>query len=292
MSFKELFKGYVSQTEASIDRFLPHASTRPEKLHLAMRYAMQGGGKRLRPVLVFAAKDLFNTYALDASAAAVAVECVHTYSLIHDDLPCMDNDDLRRGRATVHKAFDESTALLAGDALLTHSFALLSQNYNPEIGIKLVRELALAAGSERLIGGQIEDLSAEKRKDTSKEDLEFIHLNKTAAMIECSLVLGAILAEASNDSLEKIRNAGRHLGLAFQIIDDILDVTSDNTTLGKTVGKDAKAGKTTFVTMHGLNEATHLAQAATLTAIQAFDTLNQDSSFLKELTTSLADRIN
>jgi len=291
MSFNEVFAGYVTQTEAAIDRYLPLASTRPEKLHTAMRYAMQGGGKRLRPVLVLAAKDLFNTKAQDGLAAAVAVECVHTYSLIHDDLPCMDNDDLRRGRATVHRAFDEATALLAGDALLTHAFILLSHHYPAAIALNLVRELSSASGSEKLIGGQVEDLLAEKRKDVSKADLEFIHLNKTAAMIECSLVLGAIIAEASHEETEKIRHAGRHLGLAFQIIDDILDVTSDNATLGKTVGKDAKAGKTTFVSMHGLEKSKLLAEASSEAAIAGFKSLYKGSDFFTDLTKSLSQRI-
>ena len=290
MSFKEALASYVTQTEGAIERHLPKATTRPERLHTAMRYAMQGGGKRLRPVLVLAANDFFDSKA-DASPAAVAIECVHTYSLIHDDLPCMDNDDLRRGRPTVHKAFDEATALLTGDALLTYAFQLISQNYSPQTALKLVQELSTASSSEKLIGGQVEDLLAEKRTDVSKTDLEFIHLNKTAAMIECSLVLGATIAQASAPDIEKIRSAGRHLGLAFQIIDDILDVTSDNATLGKTAGKDAKAGKTTFVSMYGLDQSKQLAKKTSSEAIDAFNSLSKSSSFFIELTESLSKRV-
>jgi geranylgeranyl pyrophosphate synthase len=256
-----------------------------------MRYSLQAGGKRLRPVLVLATARLYGAQEDAALPAAVAIECLHTYSLIHDDLPCMDNDDLRRGRPTAHRQFDEATALLAGDALLTHAFALLAENYagQPALAGALTRELAAAAGSRRLIGGQMEDLLAEKRAATVA-DLEFIHLNKTAAMIEASLVLGGLVGGADAAAVAMLREVGRHLGLAFQIIDDILDATADSSTLGKTAGKDAKAGKTTFVKLHGLTVSRQLAKEHSTTACAALRRLQGDTTFLLALVEAMAAR--
>src|SRR5262245_25221608 len=201
MDFSAELKRQVARVEQGIDRFVPTATTRPARLHTAMRYSLEAGGKRLRPVLLLASAELCGVKTDSAVPAAVAVECVHTYSLIHDDLPCMDNDDLRRGRPTAHKAFDEATALLAGDALLTHAFALLAENYaaQPALAQALIRELADAAGSRRLIGGQMEDLLAEKKPDATEEELGFIHLNKTAAMIEAALVMGGLVGGAGEE---------------------------------------------------------------------------------------------
>ncbi len=281
MDFSTKFSAAIARVEAGIDRHLPAADTRPARIHTAMRYSLQAGGKRLRPVLVLAAADLFAD-AADPLPAAVAVECIHTYSLIHDDLPCMDNDDLRRGRPTAHKAFDEATALLAGDALLTHAFALLATAYapRPAIAQALIRELADAAGSRRLIGGQMEDLMAEKRANATADELEFIHLHKTAAMIEVSLVLGGLVGGAGPVEVDALRQSGRHLGLAFQIIDDLLDATADTATLGKTAGKDAKADKTTSVKLHGLEASRQLAATHSAQAVAALRTLPGDTRFL------------
>jgi geranylgeranyl pyrophosphate synthase len=295
MDFAAELKPLVARVEAGLDQHLPPADTRPARLHAAMRYSLQAGGKRLRPVLVLAAADLFGSAPSkisDALPAAVAIECLHTYSLIHDDLPCMDNDDLRRGRPTAHKQFDEATALLAGDALLTHAFALLAEAYasRPILAHALIRELADAAGSRRLIGGQMEDLLAEKKTDATADELEFIHLNKTAAMIEAALVMGGLMGEASEDDLNSLRLAGRHLGLAFQIIDDILDATADTATLGKTAGKDAKADKTTFVKLHGLAKSRTLAAEHTDRALAALRALPGDAAFLTALVESMAQR--
>src|SRR5882724_3597642 len=184
MDFSTKLNILIAQVDQGLDTIVPSASTRPARIHEAMRYSLQAGGKRLRPVFVLAAAELCGPDAYNAIPAAVAVECVHTYSLIHDDLPCMDNDDLRRGRPTAHKQFDEATALLAGDALLTQAFIILAQQYRatPALAHRLIAELADAAGSEHLIGGQMEDLAAEKTQ-ASPDQLEFIHLNKTAAMI-------------------------------------------------------------------------------------------------------------
>jgi geranylgeranyl pyrophosphate synthase len=294
MDFTVTLKHHVARVEIGLDRHLPAAGTRPARLHEAMRYSLQAGGKRLRPVLVLATAELFGAKADAALPAAVAIECLHTYSLIHDDLPCMDNDDLRRGRPTVHRHFDEATALLAGDALLTHAFALLAEAYaaQPALAHALMRELADAAGSRRLIGGQMEDLLAEKKTDATTEELEFIHLNKTAAMIEAALVMGGLIGGANEDSIAALRLAGRHLGLAFQIIDDILDATADTATLGKTAGKDAKAGKTTFVRLHGLEKSRQLARRHTADALAAINTLPGDHTFLAELIESMSHRVS
>lgn len=290
MNFAEQLAGYITRVEKGLEQLLPGGSERPVRLHEAMRYAAQGGGKRLRPVMTLAAAEVFGAAGNTALPAAIAVECIHTYSLVHDDLPCMDNDDLRRGRATTHKAFDEATALLAGDALLTHAFFLLAENYSGELPRNLIRELADAAGSRRLIGGQMEDLLAEKRTDATQDELEFIHLNKTAAMIEAALVLGGLVGHANKDDLGSLRLGGRHLGLAFQIIDDILDATADTATLGKTAGKDAKADKTTYVKLHGLDRARQLATEQTEKAVAAFSRLPNGAVFLVELTRQLTSR--
>jgi geranylgeranyl pyrophosphate synthase len=308
MDFSAELKRHTVRVERGIDRHLASADARPVRLHEAMRYSMQAGGKRLRPVLVLAAAELFGAKDDSAVPAAVAIECLHTYSLIHDDLPSMDNDDLRRGRPTAHKQFDEATALLAGDALLTHAFALLAESYAGELAVALVRELADAAGSRRLIGGQMADLLAEKKADATADELEFIHLNKTAAMIEAALVMGGLIGlgarpppVASSEPVRPgsvalatevatLRRAGRHLGLAFQIIDDILDATADTATLGKTAGKDAKAGKTTFVKLHGLDASRRFAAEHTAAALAAFGELPGDNAFLAALVESMAAR--
>ena len=290
MDFSTQFNAFVAQTEQALDKLLPAASTRPARIHEAMRYSLQAGGKRLRPVLLLSAAELFCGKKHDPLPAAVAIECVHTYSLIHDDLPCMDNDDLRRGRPTAHKQFDEATALLAGDALLTYAFELMAKHYPAEPGFPLVRELANAAGSRRLIGGQMEDLLAEKKADATADQLEFIHLNKTAAMIEAALVMGGLTGGATEAELATLRVFGRELGLTFQIVDDILDATADSATLGKTAGKDAKADKTTFVKLHGLDGARRHAREHTEAAQSALLSLSGDTAFLCQLVATMLVR--
>lgn len=246
--FKVKLSALASEIEAALRDLVPTASTRPQRLHEAMRYSLEAGGKRLRPVLALAAAELFGPRAA-ALPAAVAIECVHTYSLIHDDLPAMDNDDLRRGRPTCHRQFDEATAILAGDALLTHAFVLLSSAYGdrPALAVELVRELALASGSTRLIGGQMADMLGERARTATSEDLDYIHRNKTSAMLEVSLVAGGLCGGAGSGAIDALRRSGEHLGLAFQIVDDILDATRTSAELGKTAGKDAAAWKVTYV---------------------------------------------
>ena len=291
MDFTVQLQDYRRRVEQALQAHLPKPDLPPTRLHAAMRYSLEAGGKRLRPVLVLAAADLLGAPATAADAAAVAIECVHTYSLIHDDLPCMDNDDLRRGRPTAHKQFDEATALLAGDALLTHAFwKISSYSPQPQIVAALLAELGLAAGSQELIGGQMEDLLAEKRTGVTSAELRSIHLKKTAAMISASLAMGGIVAEAKADEIETLRLAGRHLGLAFQIVDDILDSTSNTATLGKTAGKDARAGKATYVKLHGLKMAADMAREESEAALAAFTRLPGDTSFLTALTNNMAAR--
>jgi geranylgeranyl diphosphate synthase, type II len=309
MDFATELKRFVDRVERGIAEYVPPANTRPARLHTAMRYSLEAGGKRLRPVLVLAAAELFSadngpaesrpskhddpaSPVPDPLPAAVAVECIHTYSLIHDDLPSMDNDDLRRGRPTAHKAFDEATALLAGDALLTHAFVLLGSSYaaQPKLAQALVAELADAAGSRRLIGGQMEDLLAEKKANATADELEFIHLNKTAAMIEASLVMGGLIGAAAPGNVASLRQVGRHLGLAFQIVDDVLDATADTATLGKTAGKDAKAGKTTYVSMHGIENASRIAHEHLNSAIALLRKLGRNTAFLEGLVAMMSNR--
>ena len=296
MDFTTKLNQLTRRVEQALDELVPaypKSQTGPARIHETMRYSLQAGGKRLRPVLVLAAAELCKPGSTDeALPAAVALECVHTYSLIHDDLPCMDNDDLRRGRPTAHKQFDEATALLAGDALLTHAFLLLSTRYasDPRLATALVGELADAAGSARLIGGQMQDILAEKKSNATEHELEFIHLNKTAAMIEASLVSGGLIGGATESDLTQLRTAGRHLGLTFQIIDDVLDATADSATLGKTAGKDAQADKTTYVKLHGIDAARRMAREQTERALAALRALPGDTGFLVCLTEAMTVR--
>jgi len=296
MDFTAQLHSYRHQVELALEEHLPPPGTPPARLHQAMRYSLEAGGKRLRPVLVLAAADLFaaraGTAGADPLPAAVAMECVHTYSLIHDDLPCMDNDDLRRGRPTAHKQFDEATALLAGDAILTFAFWKLADAYRaqPAVAVGLLAELGWAAGSQRLIGGQMDDLLAEKNPDVTAAQLQSIHLNKTAAMIAAALAMGGIVAGAKPAAVDLLRQAGEHLGLAFQIIDDILDATADTATLGKTAGKDARSDKTTYVKLHGLTAARRYAEERSTSAKTILARLTGGAPFLVALVDSMAAR--
>ena len=238
-----------------LDRLVPSETTAPEQLHRAMRYSLLAGGKRLRPALVLAAGEAFGADTDDLMPAACAIEMIHTYSLIHDDLPAMDNDDLRRGRPTCHKAFGEAVAILAGDALLTQAFRVLAADApkrDAERQVRVIREVATAAGTvEALIGGQMADIESEG-ENVDGSTLEYIHRSKTGAMIAASVVVGGIVAGANGDQIEKLRAYGQCIGLAFQIADDILDVTSTSEQLGKTPGKDQAANKATYPAIHGI----------------------------------------
>ena len=289
---KEKLEQYRARVESGIDQLLPSADARPAKLHAAMRYSMEAGGKRLRPALLFAASELFNSEA-DPCAAAVAIECLHTYTLIHDDLPAIDDSELRRGRPSCHTQFDEATAILAGDALLTFAFQLLAREYRaqPELATRLVSELADASGSERLIGGQQEDIDNEG-KPLDADTLRFIHENKTAALLTAALKMGLYFSQPSEAQIALIDQAGYHLGLAFQIVDDILDATSDPETMGKPVGNDAAVEKSTYVALHGIEGAHAEAKRHTEAALTALETLGGDNTVLLELVREMETRIH
>jgi geranylgeranyl diphosphate synthase type II len=274
MELSVYLKRCAKDVDAALDRYLPKAATKPATIHRAMRYSLFAGGKRMRPVLALAAAEACGGDFSTALPAACAVECVHTYSLVHDDLPCMDDDDLRRGRPTSHKVFGEGIAVLAGDALLTQAFEILAQA-KPVARYPvaaMIRELAVAAGSLKLIAGQVADLEGEGKKAT-RTQLRFIHECKTAAMIEVSLRLGAMSANATPAKVQALTAFGHNLGLAFQVIDDILDVTQTSEKLGKSAGKDLAAEKTTYPSVIGLEaskkEARRLTDAA-LAALKSF----------------------
>ena len=292
LALKEKLEAYRIRVESGIDQLLPDAKTRPARLHAAMRYSMEAGGKRIRPTLLFAASDLFPSDA-DPTAAAVAIECLHTYTLIHDDLPSIDDSDLRRGRPSCHAQFGEATAVLAGDALLTCAFQLLAREYSdhPTLATQLISELADASGSERLIGGQQEDIENEA-KPLDAETLRYIHENKTAALLTAALKMGLAFSQPNETQNQYMQNAGYHLGISFQIVDDILDVTSDPDTIGKPVGNDATAAKSTYVALHGIEGAQAEAKRHTQDALGALESLGGKNQLLLELVRELEIRIN
>lgn len=276
--------------DAALNRFLPRATTKPATLHKAMRYSIFAGGKRMRPILTLAAAEACGGEIEDALYAACAVECVHTYSLIHDDLPCMDDDDFRRGRPTSHKVFGEGIAVLTGDALVTQAFDILAQaKETPRYKIRdYILELSGAAGSLYLIAGQVADLEAEGKKSTRSE-LRFIHEGKTAAMIVVSLRLGGMSANATPKAVLALTEFGKNLGLAFQVIDDILDITQTSEKLGKSAGKDVAAKKTTYPSLIGLKAARAEAKRLTSAAHKALDPIRK-ADRLHELADYLLNR--
>lgn len=292
MSISEKIKAYASRVESAFARHVPAETTRPAILHRAMNYSLNAGGKRIRPVLLLAAFDVFPSDN-DPLPAAVAVECLHTYSLIHDDLPCMDNSDLRRGKPTCHKAFDEPIALLAGDALLTHALTLLADAYadKPDLAVKLVRTLGKASGSRELIGGQIEDMLGE-RGEASAERLDFIHANKTAALITAAVEMGFILGNSSEETQKVARKIGYDIGIAFQIIDDILDETSDAETMGKPVRADLENRKLTYPRFHGMQKSRERANTLSVSAVEACRKIGGKTDFLVALIEQMQKRIS
>ncbi len=292
LALKEKLATYQKRVECGIEQLLPTASTRPERLHAAMRYSMEAGGKRIRPVLMIAASELFPAQA-DPLAAAVAIECLHTYTLIHDDLPSIDDSDLRRGRPSCHMQFDQATAVLAGDSLLTYAFQLLAGNYaqQPSLATGLIHDLATASSSERLIGGQMEDIDNEG-KPIDAETLRYIHENKTGALLTAALTMGLRFCAPTAEQLRQIEAVGYHLGLTFQIVDDILDATSNAEELGKPVGHDSASDKSTYVALHGIAGAHREAKKHTGAALEAAEALGGNNAFLLDLIADLEHRIN
>jgi geranylgeranyl diphosphate synthase, type II len=279
------------EVDRALDRFLPKAGVSPATIHKAMRYSLFAGGKRLRPILCLAAAEACGANASAALPHACAMECIHTYSLIHDDLPSMDNDDLRRGRPTCHKVFGDAIAILAGDALLTIAFeiATRSKPVSRYDAREVFREISEAAGSRKLIAGQVADLEAEGRRLTRAE-VRSIHENKTAALLTASIRLGAMSANANAKQLAAVTKFGRALGLAFQVIDDILDVTQTSEKLGKSAGKDLAAQKATYPAVIGLEKSRAEARRLTTQAHRALEPLGERARVLRALADYLLAR--
>ena len=279
---------YVVEQQIRVDEALrncvPAESTRPESIHKAMRYSLFAGGKRIRPILCIAAARAVSDSPIGIESAASALELIHTYSLIHDDLPALDNDDLRRGRPTCHKVFGEAIAILAGDALLTLAFQVLAQlDCGPERKTRLIEELAVASGTVNgMIGGQVHDLEGEGKHPTAAL-LEAIHRAKTGALLKASLRMGAIYAGAGDDQLQALSCYGEHIGLAFQIVDDVLDVEQSSEALGKTAGKDAQQKKITFPSVYGLERSREMAEQERIAARLALRDFDERAERLREL---------
>lgn len=290
--FELRLRALTTKAEEALRRLTPRADARPARLHAAMRHSLDAGGKRLRPVLCLASAEAFGGGSR-ADHAATALECVHTYSLIHDDLPCMDDSDLRRGRPSCHKAFDEATALLAGDALLALAFELLAAGHatEPELATALVGELARTCGSGLLVGGQAEDMGG-LASGATDERLDFILEGKTAAMIGSSFAMGAMIGGATAADVDRFRRAGRSVGRAFQLMDDLLDVTADSASLGKPAGADAQNGKLTYVGLHGADAARARVARLTTAAVEDLQATVGEVSFLAELVRRLSARGN
>jgi len=288
--FQEWLSNHSERTEAALDGLLDSASATPNRLHEAMRYAAQGGGKRIRPLLVYAAGSLGDAKTQALDAAAVAIECIHAYSLVHDDLPCMDDDDLRRGRPTVHKAFDEATALLVGDALQTRAFEVLANaQCDADVRLRMIAALAAASGSRGMAGGQAIDLeSVGKKLDLA--GLKQMHAMKTGALLSCAVEFGGIAAHLNADQMAQLQKYSTALGLAFQIVDDVLDATADSQTLGKTAGKDAADNKPTYVTLMGLDYAQQQAQELQEMAIASLADFGSKANALKDLALLVVNR--
>jgi len=281
----------TASVNSALDHFLPAEKTRPATIHRAMRYSLFAGGKRMRPALVLASAAACGGRESDALPLACAVECIHTYSLIHDDLPAMDNDDYRRGKLTNHKVFGEGIAILAGDALLTSAFEITAQaNGSPRYSHReLVLELARASGSLQLIAGQVADLEGEGKR-ISATQLKYIHERKTSALLCASARLGGMSANCSTAQLQALTAFGYHVGLAFQVIDDILDVTQTSEKLGKTAGKDTKAQKATYPSIVGLGQSQKIAAELTKKAFAALKPFQGKAAALEALAEYLLQR--
>jgi geranylgeranyl diphosphate synthase type II len=270
--------------DAELERLLPAENERPSLIHQAMRYSVFAGGKRVRPILCIEAFRIFSSERAAVLPVACALEFIHTYSLIHDDLPALDNDDLRRGRPTCHKKFGEAMAILAGDALLTLAFEVLAcAPLLPAERVALVREISSAAGTrDGMVGGQVADLEAEGKNVTPKM-LEYIHRSKTAALIRASIVSGAIAGGASPADQERLRTFGGLIGWAFQVTDDILDVEESSAALGKTAGKDQAQQKATYPALFGLKKSHEFARELAARAMEALETFGERAANLREL---------
>jgi geranylgeranyl diphosphate synthase, type II len=279
-------------TDAALDRLIPPETQRPQSIHQAMRHSVFAGGKRLRPVLCMeAGRMIAGSLPRGIEELGAALEMLHTYSLIHDDLPALDNDDLRRGRPTCHKVFGDAIAILAGDALQTQAYEILARlECPPEARVRIIETIARGTGTvDGMIGGQVADLEAEHTPPTA-EMLEYIHRAKTAALITASIASGGIYAGAKDNEVTKLRAFGRAIGLAFQIVDDVLDVTQTSEQLGKTAGKDTAAQKATYPALFGIEESERKADALVASALAELDDFGQRAQTLKDLARYLVER--
>lgn len=292
-TFSQWMSDIQQRTETALDRALPHVDVAPARLHEAMRYAVMGGGKRVRPLLVHAAGQLSGAQPEHLDRVACALEMIHAYSLVHDDMPCMDDDVLRRSKPTVHVQYDEATALLVGDALQTQAFLHLAEGSvgaDPQRQVDMLRQLALASGSRGMCGGQAIDLAA-VGKQLSLPELEFMHIHKTGALIRASIKLGVQCGLALNEAqMASLDHVGKIIGLLFQVVDDILDAVADTATLGKTAGKDAANDKPTYVSLLGLTRARELAEEMCNEALAHLAAFGDASQRLAELTRFIVRR--
>jgi len=284
MTLAEYMARQQKAVEAALDRWVPREDENPATIHRAMRYSLFAGGKRVRPLLAMAAAEAVSDAPSGIESCACALEMIHTYSLIHDDLPALDNDDLRRGRPTCHKVFGDAMAILAGDALLTLAFEVLAKlDAGAERRVELVRELAAASGTVGgMIGGQVNDIEGEGKRPTAAL-LDSIHRAKTGALLRASVRMGAIYAGADAEQLAALTRFGEHVGLAFQIVDDILDVEQSSEALGKTAGKDAAQNKITFPAVYGIERSREMAEEERLAAHLALQPFDERAQRLREL---------
>ena len=297
MDLKSYLKEQCARVDAALDRYLPRDSELPHSLHKAMRYSVFAGGKRVRPILMLAACQAVNGDTEKALPAACAMEMIHTYSLIHDDLPAMDDDDFRRGNPTNHKVFGEAVAILAGDALLTEAFKLVSDprftmGTAPEALLAVIHEIAACAGSHGMVGGQVVDMESEGRADIDLPTVQYIHTHKTGALIKASVVAGALLGSAAPQQLAAITRYGEAAGLAFQIADDILDIVGTTEEIGKDAGSDQARGKATYPAVMGLAAAQEEARAMMDEAMKALEIFGPEADPLRKIAAYIVNRKN
>ncbi len=289
---QEILRNGQRRTDEALERLLPGPDQRPESVHRAMRHSVFAGGKRLRPILCMeAARVIAGQLPNGIEELGAALELLHTYSLIHDDLPALDNDDLRRGKPTCHVVYGEAIAILAGDALQTQAYEVLARlKCSAEARVKIIEEITLGTGTiDGMIGGQVKDLEAERQKPDAAT-LEYIHRSKTGALITASIVSGAVYAGASSNDVQRLRDFGRSIGLAFQIVDDVLDVTQSSEQLGKTAGKDTASEKATYPALFGVDESLRKADALVVSSCNALDSFGSRAATLKELARFLVQR--
>jgi geranylgeranyl diphosphate synthase, type II len=293
MNAPDFFQQDHAAIEAALEKLLPPNSTPPASIHTAMRYSVFAGGKRIRPILCYESAKLFTADPAGAIPVGCALEFIHTYSLIHDDLPALDNDDLRRGKPTNHKVFGEAIAILAGDALLTLAFQTLANSaIEPARRVRVISEIAAAAGTVNgMVGGQVADIEAEKKAADSAM-LEYIHRSKTAALICGSIVAGAIAGGAGDEDIERLRRFGEQIGWAFQVVDDILDVSESSASLGKTAGKDQAQQKATYPALYGLDKSRAIAAELEIKALRELDFYGERAKRLRQLAQFLVARRN